>query len=435
MTDHKIAVFAPEDFPHDEATLKQLETCAVAGQAPRAVICADGHLGYSAPIGSAIGYENYLSPSGVGYDIGCGNKAVATSLLYGDVREDLPRIMDEIMRRISFGVGQSNRERVDHPVIDEIKATDFRPVKALAQQAAAQLGTVGAGNHYVDLFREDKTDRVWIGVHFGSRGFGHKIASGFLAIADGLNFGDRPIQGEMMAPPTLIDIDSPTGYLYQENMELAGRYAYAGRDIVCDKVLDILGAEEMESVHNHHNFAWLEEHDGIKMWVVRKGSTPLFPGQLGFVGSTMGEDSVILEGVESERGVSALYSAPHGAGRAMSRKQAAGSTRKRSQCQACGYVQQPHTPMFKECPECGSEDVKRNRIQEKTGEIDWEAAKADLAHKNIELRGGAADEAPGAYKRLPSVLAAHGDAVRIRNVLKPIGVAMAPSDTHDPFKD
>ena len=84
-------------------------------------------------------------------------------------------------------------------------------------------------------------------------------------------------------------------------MQLGGTYAYAGRDWVCSRVARLLGATIVEEVHNHHNFAWLEEHDGRKLWVCRKGATPAFPGQRGFVGGTMGEISVILEGVDSRR--------------------------------------------------------------------------------------------------------------------------------------
>ena len=111
--------------------------------------------------------------------------------------------------------------------------------------AAKQLGTVGAGNHYVDLF-EDEDGWVWIGVHFGSRGFGHKTASGFLALAQGLPFEGHAKEGEMDSPPVLFDIDSELGQSYIAAMSLAGEYAYAGRDTVVAKVLEILGAEATE---------------------------------------------------------------------------------------------------------------------------------------------------------------------------------------------
>jgi tRNA-splicing ligase RtcB len=84
-------------------------------------------------------------------------------------------------------------------------------------------------------------------------------------------------------------------------MTLAGRYAYAGREWVARKVVSLLGARELELVHNHHNFAWQEEHDGEALVVVRKGATPAFPGQRGFVGGSMGDDAVIVQGVTVDR--------------------------------------------------------------------------------------------------------------------------------------
>lgn len=431
-----LAVFSPSTMEPDAAAIKQMETCLAAEEGAQGVLCADHHKGYSMPIGGVAAYENYISPSGVGYDIGCGNKAVATSLLYSDIRADLDGIMDEISRRISFGMGRPNDEPVDHPVLDKIR-TDAPTDKIADLQglAAKQLGTVGSGNHYVDLFREEGTDRVWIGVHFGSRGFGHKIASGFLALAQGQGFSDRPVEGEMDAPPTLLDIRSPLGYSYIEAMTLAGEYAYAGRDTVVNKVLEILGNPGVfHEVHNHHNFAWLENGK----WVVRKGATPMFPGQQGFVGGSMGENAVIIEGGASDKrealGVDSLFSAPHGAGRVMSRTQAKGKQRKRSHCENCGWQQAPGTPGQPTCPEC-LHKTKKTWVQESKGVVDWDAVQVRLREQNIVLRGGDADEAPEAYKRLPEVLEAHAPYVVVKHSLRPIGVVMAGRGTHDPYKD
>jgi len=116
----------------------------------------------------------------------------------------------------------------------------------------------------------------------------------------------------MDAPPILFDAGSEIGQAYIAAMHLAGQYAYAGRDMVVEKVLEILGAESTYEVHNHHNFAWTEEHFGEKYWVVRKGCT-LLPGQKGFVGATMADTSVIIEGVDSELSRKGLYSTVHGA--------------------------------------------------------------------------------------------------------------------------
>jgi tRNA-splicing ligase RtcB len=375
---------------HDERTIQQLERCVRAEEGAAGVLCADGHVGYSQPVGGAVAYRDHISVSGVGYDIGCGNKAVRTDLRHADVAAALPRIMDAIVARISFGVGRHNEEPVDHPVLDAIRRADAAPQRALADLAAAQLGTVGAGNHYVDLFA-DEEDVVWVGVHFGSRGFGHRTATAYLERA-----GER--RGGMDAPPTLLAADSALGQEYIAAMNLACDYAYAGRDVVVERVLAVLGATETAAVHNNHNFAQRETHHGEEWWVVRKGCTPAFPGQQGFVGSTMGETSVILEGADTPAARAAFYSTVHGAGRRMSRTQARG---------------------------------KKGR----PGLIDYDRVRADLRARGLELRGGAADEAPDAYKRLDAVLADHGDSIRVLHRLTPIGVAMAGPDIADPYRD
>ncbi len=388
----------------DERSLKQLERCMEAGEAEYGVLCADHHPGYSQPIGGAIAYEGYVSPSGVGYDIGCGNKAVCTELTRADLEAlgGVDRLMREITKRISFGMGVPARERVDHPVLEKIRTAEFEPQRQLANLAESQLGTVGSGNHYVNLM-EDEQGRVWVGVHFGSRGFGHKTASGFLALAQGLPFEARASEGEMDSPPVLFEVGSALGDAYVSAMRLAGEYAYAGRDVVVDKVLEILSAAPVHEVHNHHNFAWREEHGGRAYWVIRKGCTPARPGQEGFVGASMGDPSVILEGIESGEAETSLFSTVHGAGRVMSRTQAAGRWRRGKQI--------------------------------KPGVVDWPAVKARLRRQGIVLVGGGADEAPEVYKRLPDVLNAHAGSIRVKHTLRPLGVAMAGRDVHDPYKD
>lgn len=422
----------------DPRAVEQLMRCADAGNAVRGVLCADGHVGYSQPIGGAVAYPDYISPSGVGYDIACGNKAVRTDVRFEDIQPDVARVMDEIFERVSFGVGRKNNEPVDHAVLDAIREAEFAPQRELRDMAATQLGTVGSGNHYVDLFEGDD-GYVWVGVHFGSRGFGHRTASGFLALAQGKRFEEHAAEGEMDSPPVLLEADSDLGQGYIAAMSLAGDYAYAGRDTVVAKVLEILGADATYEVHNHHNFAWRENHGGVDVWVVRKGCTPAFPGQEGFVGATMGEPSVILRGVESDDSRDLLYSTVHGAGRVMSRTQAAGKSRKRWACgdRDCAWVQGPgeHKPASGTCPRCGQGQLSKRMVQLVPGVIDWPGVQARLANLGLELRGGGADEAPGAYKRLDAVLAAHGDTIEVLHRLRPVGVAMAGADTYDPYKD
>lgn len=388
--------------PVDEQALQQLMRCAE--QAERAVLCADHHVGYSQPIGGAVAYADHISPSGVGYDIACGNKAVLTNLKAGEV--EIKKVMDEIVAQIGFGVGRPNPDPVDHPVLEKIWNAEFRPQRKLLQLAASQLGTVGSGNHFVDLF-EDQMGRLWIGVHFGSRGFGHRTATGFLALAQGKSFEDKAVEGEMHSPPVLFRTDSTLGQDYLEAMHLAGDYAYAGRDLVVAKVMEIMGADAVEEVLNHHNFAWREHHFGREYWVVRKGCTPAFPGQRGFVGATMDGTSVILEGIDSKASRDALYSTVHGAGRVMSRRQAAGKSRWH----------------------------KGRKVQMSPGLVDFESVKKRMASKGIELRGAGADEAPEVYKDLDEVLRYHEGTVQILHRLRPIGVAMAGEEVWDPYKD
>lgn len=388
---HQIPIFGS---PIDEGALSQIRTCALT--ASKVALMADHHKGYAVPIGGVVAYEDAISPSGVGYDIACGNKAVLTDAPAEEVRRNIKSIMDDVWRTISFGVGRNNNEKVEHPLFDKSHAGwHTQPAKGLKQMAENQLGTVGSGNHYVDIF-VDERERIWVGVHFGSRGLGHKIATHFLKAA-GAKDG-------MDVEPCVLRVDSDLGAQYVEAMKLAGEYAYAGRDWVCARVVSLLGASVLEEVHNHHNFAWLEEHGGKKLWVVRKGATPAFPGQRGFVGGSMGDVSVILEGVESELGNETLYSTVHGAGRVMGRLDAKGKYTKTGECVRPGKVT---AEMMRE----------------------W------VARENVELRGGGLDESPHCYKRLPDVLAEHAGTIRILHTLRPLGVAMAGAHEFDPYKD
>jgi tRNA-splicing ligase RtcB len=380
----------------------------------------------------------------------CGNKAVRTDMKRAGLEElgGVGSVMGEIARRISFGMGVPAREQVDHPVLDEIEQAPFEPQRKLAGLARKQLGTVGSGNHYVNLFA-DEEDTVWVGVHFGSRGFGHKTASGFLAMAQGLPFheeerkrlGLKVGEGEMDSPPVLFEVESQVGQDYIEAMQLAGRYAYAGRDAVARKVLGILGAGAVHEVHNHHNFAWREEHAGRSYWVVRKGCTPAEPGQEGFVGATMGDDSVILEGVESADAQQALRSTVHGAGRVMSRSQAAGRVKRRTvyECsdRDCDFAVPAKQYKGQSCPR--HPDSRMRKLRKETvvrkGVVDWPAVQERLRSQGIVLVGGGADEAPEVYKDLKDVLAAHEGTIRVKHTLRPLGVAMAGADVFDPYKD
>jgi tRNA-splicing ligase RtcB (3'-phosphate/5'-hydroxy nucleic acid ligase) len=390
---------------HDQNTIDQMNLCLDAHDSARyGVIAADGHKGYAQNIGGVIAYKNAISVSGVGFDIACGNLAIKTDLQWkGNGEAFQKNIADAIAKEISFGVGSSPAIKVDHPLFDD-DAWKIPAFADLKDKARSQLSSCGSGNHYCDVFY-DENNTVWVGVHFGSRGLGHGIATDTLKKA-GAKDG-------MDVEPCVLDEGSALGAEYLEGMRLAGLYAYAGREFVARHIVQkILGASIVEEIHNHHNYAWKENHFGEDFWVVRKGATPAFPGQKGFVGGSMGDISVILRGVDSQKSREALYSTVHGAGRVMSRTEAAGKVK---------WVFDPAR---------GTKVPKRITA----GKVDEGTMRTMMVSRGIELRGAGADEAPQVYRPLGDVLKAHEGTIEVLHTLKPVVVVMAGA-VWDPYKD
>ena len=356
----------------DADSLRQAKTCRK--DADYVAMMADHHLGYSAPIGAVVAYKEHVSPSAVGYDIACGNLAVMLDAHVEDVLDDISVIMDKVWDTFTFGVGGFNKEPVDDAVFDSPR-WEAVPcfVRCMKDHARNQFGTIGSGNHYVDIF-VDELNRVWVGVHFGSRGFGYQITQHYLKEFNAPN--------GIYARPVLVEVDNWLGRDYIESMRLAGEYAYAAREWVCKRIADIMGADIVDSVHNHHNFAWKEEHGGEEYWVVRKGATPAFPGQRGFVGGSMCEEALIVEGVDTHEAEKSFRSTVHGAGRLLSRRFA-------------------------------------KQWLDKEVMNDW------VRDSGVELRGAGIDESPDCYKRLSDVIAAHSECIKVLHKLRPVGVAMA----------
>ena len=364
-----------------DSALQQIKNCLKHDKAVSAALMADHHHGYVQPIGGVIAYHEAISPSGVGYDIACGNKAVRLDISAIETRNNISTIISDITDVISFGVGSKNKQPVDHALFND-PIWKLGPLSKWKNLAMSQLGSVGSGNHYVDIF-VDELNRVWVGVHFGSRGLGHRIATHFIKSG-----GGKPND----ISPVTFDVNTNIGQDYLTAMTLAGQYAYAGRNWVCDEIAKLLGANILEEVHNHHNFAWKERHNGTNLWVIRKGATPAYPKQRSFVGGSMGDISVIVEGLDSTESKKALYSTVHGAGRIMSRTEAAGKYRngKRS-----------------------GGKISRQMM------LDW------IERENVELQGANTDESPHCYRRLTQVLKHHALTIRVLHTLHPIGVAMA----------
>ena len=392
---------------HEANTIAQMEE--VAKSAEHAVLCGDGHFGYIMSIGGVAAYRNKVSPTGAGFDIACGCCAVRMNLKglssigeFGSPEREA--VAKTVYTSLEFGVGKKNKSN-DAPIADSIfedSRWESIPESSrddLKEKARQQLGTIGSGNHYANVM-ECENGSLWVAVHCGSRGLGHSIASGFMALSQNQSWGTKVPEVEC-----LLDLNTPLGDAYWSAMCLAGDYAYAGREWIARHVAGVLGGKVEELVHQHHNFCWRETHFGEELIVVRKGSTPAFPGKMSFVGGSMGDNAAIVMGRDTELNAKLLCSTVHGAGRVMSRTQAA-----------------------------GKKDWKTGR-RKTEGLISQKMMNDWLTEKQVTLVGGGVDEAPQAYRRLTEVLACQGDSIEIVHTLKPHIVCMASSECQDPYKD
>ena len=420
--------------PVDQGALDQLKRCLEHPSAKWGALNADHHLGYSMPIGGVIAYENAISPTGVGYDIGCGNLAVNTHMTMSDLESAsafdgctddnaVGHYMDKIYNDFKFGMGAQYESCVfPEDAVFQSPKWEREELAPLKDMAMKQFGTIGSGNHYIDLFKSDKGE-IWIGVHFGSRGLGHKITTGYMNLMQGKPWDAKGGQGDMNDPGLVYLADSTIGKGYIEAMQLAGDYAWESREWVVSQIIEMLGcgkeAHGPHWVHNHHNYAWKETHFDTEVWVVRKGATPNFPagidgrleGQRSFIGGSMGEKAVIVEALDSVKSRHTLFSTVHGAGRTMSRTAAAGK-------------------FIKQYDEKGKK--KRTSLRDGKGALNYAGWKKQMELADVYLRGGDLDEAPGAYKNLEDVLIEQGmrETFTVKEILTPIGVAMAgPEDS------
>ena len=392
---------------HDAGTIEQMESTMVNG-ALYGALMADGHHGYSMPIGGVAAYNNKVNVAGVGVDIACGNCAVKLDLNIGDVDDAALRNIGEwIQEHIGMGMqGQVNKSHwapKDHPVFDSpiwgLIPREFR--STIHAKARNQLGTIGGGNHYIDLFVDDDC-QIWIGVHFGSRGFGYKIANAFVAMSQGNAWDGK---GDWANKPSVLNLSGTMGQSYWDLMHLAGDYAYIGRNWVCQTIARVMGAKVKRVVHNHHNFAWRETHFDQDLIVVRKGATPAWPGQEGFIGGSMGDDAVIVHGArdytDDRKTIAtdqqdALFSTVHGAGRVRSRTATRGKVNRKK-----GIIKSP-------------------------GLVSLEEVQTWVKDRGVLVYGADIDEGPQAYRRLHHVLADQRGTIEVEHVLRPLLVAMAP---------
>ncbi len=380
------------DKMRGDLTLVQAANVAcLQGIQKYSLVMPDGHQGYGFPIGGVAAMDieenGVVSPGGVGYDINCGVRVLRTDLDYEEVRPKLRELIEELFRNIPSGLGSSGRVRVSiqelNNVLDEgvewalkrgyawnddlehleergsWKVADSSKVSHRAKQrGAAQLGTLGSGNHFLEIQVVDKIydyeiakvlgitreNQVMVMIHTGSRGLGHQVASDYLMIMERAmrRYGIRPPDRELASVP----FNSKEGQDYMGAMAAAANFAWTNRQLITywtRESFKRVFRSDPDKLDLHiiydvaHNIAKIEYHevDGKrrKLVVHRKGATRAFPpehpeipsdyksiGQPVLIPGSMGTASYILVGTNS--GAKAWFTAPHGAGRWMSRAQA-----------------------------------------------------------------------------------------------------------------
>lgn len=301
----------------DPAAIAQAQrTAALPFVAGHVALMPDAHVGMGATVGSVIPTEGAIIPSAVGVDIGCGMIAARTSLRSDQLPDDLAPLLSRIEKAVPAGVGKGNAKG-NFP-------TDLgRHLKQLNQKeaatATAQLGSLGSGNHFVEVCLDDNDD-VWVLLHSGSRGVGNQVATRHISKA-------KKMMKEAMVQLPDPDLayflqGTPEFQAYIDDMLWAQRYAMANREKMMDAVLAQLWsvttteAKELDRVNCHHNFTQMERHDGKDIWVTRKGAIKADVGDYGLIPGSMGTRSYVVRGKGNPL---SFNSCSHGAGRRHSR--------------------------------------------------------------------------------------------------------------------
>ena len=349
----------------DPAAHHQMKVACSLPVACGAALMPDAHVGYGLPIGGVLALENAVAPYAVGVDIACRMR-----LSIYDLRPDLlvkrrQLFIEALERGTVFGVGKGHEKPQDHPILDrDWSITQVtRTHKDLAHE---QLGSSGSGNHFAEfgmltLEQDDEQLGLKAGqyvallTHSGSRGTGSAVCQVYSGIAQ----AKLPSKYKDLGRLAWLDLDSEAGQAYWAAMNLMGEYAAANHEVIHRNVSKLLGERPVSHVENHHNFAWMESHQGKTVIVHRKGATPAAAGVLGVIPGSMADPAYVVRGRGNPE---SLNSASHGAGRRMSRKQA-------------------------------------------KDQFSWHATKVNLEKRGITVLSAAADEVPGVYKDIEEVMA------------------------------
>ena len=351
-------------------------------------VMPDVHLGKGATVGSVIPTKGAIVPAAVGVDIGCGMMAVETSLKAADLPDSLADLRAAVEAAVPVGRGSFTVENLPKESdkawyrslkgrYETVEAKHPKIASAKGQSAALQIGTLGGGNHFVELCL-DEADRVWVMLHSGSRGIGNRIGGYFISQAR-----EEMVRQDIHLPDKDLAYLVEGSTLFADYVEAVGwaqDYARANREVMMERVLAVLRqafpdfALGAKAVNCHHNYVEQETHFGAEVWVTRKGAGRAGAGELGIIPGSMGAKSFIVSGKGNP---DSFHSCSHGAGRKMSRTAA-----------------------------------------KKHFSLDDHAS----ATEGVECRkdAGVIDETPGAYKDIDAVMAAQADLVDVVHTLKQV---------------
>ena len=367
----------------DSNALAQLKNLArLPWVAHHVAVMPDVHLGKGATVGSVIAMRAAVAPAAVGVDIGCGMAAVRTNLVARDLPDNLRALRRDIEAAVPLGMTAHEEPawtgtsvtREARALLDRFVVLALGDDDALAARASVQIGTLGGGNHFIELCL-DSEERVWLMLHSGSRKVGATLAEHHMAIARRLQHNQALPDRELGA----FLAGTPEFAAYRHDLFWAQEYALLNRQVMLELCARVLRehfpqVELVETVACHHNYVAEEEHFGETLLVTRKGAISARAGELGIIPGSMGTRSYVVRGRGNAQ---SFASASHGAGRRMSRGQA-----KRS---------------------FTLDDLRRQT-------------------EGVECRkdGGVIDEAPKAYKKIEAVMAQQEDLVEIVAELKQV---------------
>jgi tRNA-splicing ligase RtcB len=286
-------------------------------------IMPDSHQGYGMPIGGVMATRAAIVPNAVGVDIGCGMRAIKTSLHVDDMSDTWPAIVAQVRRLIPVGFNHhKDAQDWDGFAEDVVDLVDSPVVYDELESARYQLGTLGGGNHFIE-FQCNKDGRVWVMLHSGSRNVGLKIAKYYHDMSKSLC---EKWYSKVSDPDlAFLPIESDQGREYFAAMRFALDFARESRSRMMEVIKGILddatgGIFDVgEEYDVHHNYAAREHHYGADVIVHRKGATSAKLGEIGLIPGSQGTKSYVVRGKGNHL---SFESCSHGAGRKMGRKQA-----------------------------------------------------------------------------------------------------------------